>query len=126
MTLSSLSGIIVGAVLVYAGVSKLLSWRSWMAAAKRLRVPRPLAAVVPVGEMVVGFGVVVAGSWRDMALLVAAGMLVVFTAILLVHMRSDDRPPCLCFGGASQRPIGARDIVRNFMLLVLVLVAIAS
>ena len=53
-------------------------------------------------------------------------MLMAFTGLLAVHLRRDNRPPCACFGGASQRPIGARDIVRNILLLALVFVAIAS
>ena len=47
-----------------------------------------------------------------------------FTVLLASQMRHAERPPCMCFGGASQRPIGARDIVRNVSLLVLVLIAI--
>jgi hypothetical protein len=53
-------------------------------------------------------------------------LLAAFTALLAWHLRADERPPCACFGGSSQRPIGARDIVRNIVLLVLVVVAFAS
>jgi hypothetical protein len=77
-------------------------------------------------EVVIGLGVVLGDSWRDQFLLAAGELLVAFTALLAWHLRADERPPCACFGGSSQRPIGARDIVRNFVLLVLVVVAFAS
>jgi uncharacterized membrane protein YphA (DoxX/SURF4 family) len=126
VTLAVLAGTIVGAVLVYAGVAKMLSFGRWLAAARALGVPRALATVVPFFEGVVGLGVVIGGTWTLGFLVVATAMLVIFTVLLGVHMRKDERPPCMCFGGATERPIGARDIVRNIVLLVLVFVAIAS
>ena len=73
-----------------------------------------------------GLGVVLGDAWRTEFLGAAAVMLVAFTGLLGMHLRRDNRPPCACFGGASQRPIGARDIARNIFLLALVFVAIAS
>lgn len=126
MTLAVLAGTIVGAVLVYAGVAKMLSFGRWLVAARALGVPRAPATAVPFFEVVVGLGVVIGGTWTPGFLVVAAAMLVVFTVLLGAHMRKDERPPCMCFGGATERPIGARDIVRNIVLLVLVFVTIAS
>ena len=78
------------------------------------------------GEVIIGLGVVLGDAWRTEFLGAAAVMLMAFTGLLAVHLRRDNRPPCACFGGASQRPVGARDIVRNILLLALVFVAIAS
>jgi len=85
-----------------------------------------VAIVVMMAEVVIGLGVVLGDSWRDQFLLAAGLLLAAFTALLAWHLRADERPPCACFGGSSQRPIGARDIVRNIVLLVLVVVAFAS
>lgn len=126
MNLSSVAAFVVGAVMVYAGVSKVLAGRAWPTSARRLGVPPVVAVAVMTAEIVIGLGVVLGDSWRDGFLLAAGALLVGFTAVLAWHLRSDERPPCACFGGASQRPIGARDIVRNIALLVLVMLAFAS
>lgn len=126
MNVSDISAFVIGAVLVYAGVTKVLAGREWRVSARRLGVPPVVAVAVMIAEVVIGLGVVLGDSRRDLFLLAAAGLLVGFTALLAWHLRSDERPPCACFGGTSQRPIGARDIVRNIVLLVLVIVAIAS
>jgi len=123
---SSVAAAIVGAVFVYAGVSKMLSGREWPKVAMRLGVPRMVAYAVMAAEIAVGLGMVLGDSWRHEFLFAGATLLVAFTALLAVHMRRDERPPCACFGGATRRPIGARDIVRNISLLVLVFVAILS
>jgi uncharacterized membrane protein YphA (DoxX/SURF4 family) len=121
-----LSGAIVGAVFVYAGVSKVLSGRRWPQAARQLGVPPAVAYTVMVAEVVVGLGVVLGGMWQQGFLAAAAVMLLAFTLLLAVRMRDAERPPCACFGATKQRPIGSRDIVRNVSLLVLVMVAFVS
>lgn len=126
MNVAGLTSAIVGATFVYAGVSKLLAGREWPRAARALGVPALVAVVVMVAEIVVGLGVVLGDSWRNEFLVAAGSMLVAFTALLLVQLARGVRPPCACFGGASRRPIGARDIVRNVSLLLLVIVAFLS
>lgn len=124
--LANLAAIVVGAVFVYAGVAKALSGREWPRAASRLGVPRVLAVAVMLAEVVIGLGMVLGDSWREGFLVAGALLLVAFTVLLSKHLRSGHRPPCACFGGASQRPIGARDVVRNVSLLVVVVIAIVS
>lgn len=126
MKLDSLAGAIVGVTFVYAGVSKLLAGREWPRAAERLGVSGVVAYAVMVAEIVVGLGIVLGDSWRGGFLVCGAALLVAFTLLLMRHLRSDDRPPCACFGGNSQRPIGARDVLRNITLLALVFVAFLS
>lgn len=124
MNASTLAATAVGAVFVYAGVAKVLSGSEWPKSAERLGVPKVVALLVMFAEIVIGLGMVLGDSWQR-GFLAAGGMLLVaFTVLLASHMRRADRPPCMCFGGSSQRPIGARDVVRNVSLLVLVLVAI--
>ena len=126
MSISSLAAAVVGAVFVYAGVSKVLAGRQWPASARQLGVPTIVAVIVMIAEVVIGLGMVLGDAWRNGFLVAAAALLVAFTALLLVQLRKDVRPPCACFGGSAQRPIGTRDVVRNVTLLVLVFVAIAS
>lgn len=124
--LANLAAIVVGAVFVYAGVAKALSGREWPRAASRLGVPRVLAVAVMLAEVVIGLGMVLGDSWREGFLVAGALLLLAFTVLLAKHLRSGHRPPCACFGGASQRPIGARDVVRNVSLFVVVVIAIVS
>ncbi|MFZ9705151.1 MAG: MauE/DoxX family redox-associated membrane protein [Ilumatobacteraceae bacterium] len=126
MNLANLAAVVVGASFVYAGVSKLLMGREWPRAAARLGVPTWLAALVVPAEVVIGLGVIVADRLRQGFIVAAGVLLVAFTALLLWHLRSDSPPPCACFGASKQRPIAARDVVRNVVLLVLVLVALGS
>jgi hypothetical protein len=126
MNIAGLASAIVGATFVYAGVSKLLAGREWPRAARALGVPAVVAHPVTFAEIVVGLGVVLGDSWRGRFLAAAALMLGAFTVLLAVQLRRGIRPPCACFGGASQRPIGARDVVRNASLLALVFVAFLS
>ncbi len=126
MNIALLAAAVVGAIFVYAGVSKLLAGRQWPASARQLGIPPFIAITVMIAEMVIGLGVVLGDAWRSGFLGAAAVLLIAFTSLLAFHLRRDHRPPCACFGGASQRPIGSRDIVRNFVLLALVFVAIAS
>ena len=126
MNLANLAAVVVGASFVYAGVSKLLMGREWPRAATRLGVPTWLAALVVFAEVAVGLGVVVADGLRQGFIVAAGVLLVAFTALLLWHLRSDSPPPCACFGASKERPISARDVVRNVILLILVLVALGS
>jgi uncharacterized membrane protein YphA (DoxX/SURF4 family) len=126
MDTSSVSAAVVGAVFVYAGVSKALAGRAWPSAAARLGVPAPVAYATVIAEIVTGLGMVLGDSWRRGFLFAGAALLVAFTVLLSLHLRDESRPPCACFGGSNTRPIGVRDIVRNISLLVLVFVAILS
>ena len=126
MNIPTLAAGVVGAVFVYAGVAKILAGRKWPASARNLGIPPVVASSVMLGEVVIGLGVVLGDAWRTEFLGAAALLLTAFTGLLGMHLWRDNRPPCACFGGASQRPIGARDIARNIFLLALVFVAIAS
>lgn len=124
MNVSTIAAVVVGAVFVFAGVSKVLSGREWPRAAERLGVPAFVAIAVMIAEIAIGLGMVLGDAWQREFLVAGGLLLVAFTALLAKHLRADERPPCACFGGSRQRPIGARDIVRNIVLLVLVIVAI--
>lgn len=112
----------VGAVFVFAGVSKLAIGQEWSVQAHDLGAPPIVARFIPWLEITVGVGLigrVFSGVVNSAALV----MLVAFTLLIgreLVHGR---RPPCACFGRRSAQPIGWSNITRNLVLAALILVA---
>jgi hypothetical protein len=115
------AGVLAGLAFVVAGASKLAD-PSWPAQAAGLGAPRPVAAVLPFVEIAVGAPTAVGlgGPWPPLA---AAALLVAFSALLVVRLRSGRRPPCACFGRWSARPIGWGHVARNAVLLVAALAA---
>jgi hypothetical protein len=118
---SHLAGLVVGLVLVMAGAAKLVS-PFWPTQARELGAPRWSIRVVPWIELGLGALLLVDVGYPAVPL-AAAALLVVFTGLLIVRLGQGRRPPCACFGGMSQRPIGVGAIVRNVVLIVLALVA---
>lgn len=114
---------IVGAVFVFAGVSKLAIGPNWKVQAGVLGVPRVVVPCVPWLEIAVGLGLIgrVISGVVNIAALV---MLVSFTAIIVRQLLRGKRPPCACFGRGSTRPIGWSNVVRNMVLIILILVAV--
>ena len=114
---------LVGAVFVYAGVSKLAIGPDWKVQAGDLEVPRVVVPFVPWLEIAVGLlliGRVISGVANVAALV----MLVSFTAVIVGQLLRGKRPPCACFGRRSTRPIGWSDVTRNMVLITLILVAV--
>lgn len=117
------SGGIVGAVFVYAGVSKLAIGPDWKVQAGDLEVPRVVVSFVPWLEIAVGLlliGRVISGVANVAALV----MLVSFTALIVGQLLRGKRPPCACFGRRSTRPIGWSDVTRNMVLITMILIAV--
>lgn len=113
---------IVGAVFVFAGVSKLAIGQDWLAQARDLGVPRIVAKVVPWLEIVVGLGLI-GRVFSGVANVAAVILLVLFSALIVGQLLRGRRPPCACFGRRSTRPIGWSNVTRNFVLIALILVA---
>ncbi len=107
-----LAAIVVAAVFLLAAVTKLARPASWRAQAADLRVPAPMAAVVPYVEAVIG-ALLLVQFQRQFVAWCAVVVLVSFTGLLAVRLAQGERPPCACFGSWSAQPIGARSIVRN-------------
>lgn len=114
---------IVGAVFVFAGVSKLAIGPEWKVQASDLGVPRIVIPFIPWLEIAIGLGLIgrVISGVVNVAALV---MLVSFTAIIVGQLLRGKRPPCACFGRRSTRPIGWSDVTRNMVLITLILVAV--
>ena len=117
--------LLLGAVFVVSGILKVAAPRDWLAESAALGVPRPVAVVVPVVELLIG-ALLIAQLARRLVAVGAALLLVAFTALLVVRLRQGRRPPCACFGALSTKPIGWGNVVRNAVFLVLALVLVAQ
>jgi uncharacterized membrane protein YphA (DoxX/SURF4 family) len=122
-TIARLAAIVVGAVFVIAAVSKMVAGTTWVAQARELGAPTPVATAVPGIELVVG-ALLVAGIGHPAPAVGAAALLVVFSVAIARQLVDGRHPPCACFGAWSQRPLGEGHLVRNAGLFVLALVAI--
>ncbi len=77
--------------------------------------PRGLAVAVPVIELVLAVGLVLAPGWGGVATLaVLAG----FTTFLVRAFRRGDPLGCGCFGATRPQALGITEVVRNTLLLV--------
>ena len=108
--------VLLGAVFLASGVMKVASPRQWRAQSAGLGVPGAVAPVVPFTELVVG-ALLVAQIARRPVAAVAAGLLVAFSALLVVRLLQGRRPPCACFGAWSSKPIGWGNVARNAVFL---------
>lgn len=112
------ASLVLGAVFVVSGVTKVAAPTQWRAQSADLGVPGPVATVVPFVELAVG-ALLVAQLARSFAAMVAALLLVAFTFLLIVRLAQGRRPPCACFGTLSTKPIGWTNVVRNVVFLAL-------
>ena len=123
-TLSWLMAASVGAAFAWAGANKVTDMQSWHAAARAQSLPRAVATVVPVVEVLLGSALVVMRPTAP-ALGAATVLLLVFTAFLVVQVASGSTVPCACFGARAARPPSGRDVARN-LLMIAALVASAA
>ena len=115
------ASIVLGAVFVVSGITKIAAPAQWRTQSAELGVPRIAVTVVPFLELAVG-ALLVAQLARSFAAVVAALLLVGFTGLLVVRLAQGRRPPCACFGALSTKPIGWSNVVRNVVFLVLAIV----
>jgi len=113
---------IVGAVFVFAAVAKFFMGSNWLLQARDLGVPRALMVFVPWVEFAVG--VALLGRVVPMlTYLLAALLLVAFTALIVSKLLRGQHPQCACFGRRSSKPIGWSNVTRNLLLIALIVVA---
>lgn len=118
------AAVVLAAVFVVAAVTKLAAPSAWVAQAAGLGVPRAVALVVPVVEVVLGAWLLV--QWeRRTAAVAAAGLIAAFSALIAFRLAKGQRPPCACFGSLSARPLGPGALVRNAVLLAAAIAAMA-
>lgn len=117
-TVGVIASVLLGAVFVVAGASKLAAGEQWRTDARNLGAPDIAAVVVPWTELAIG-ALLIVQLWVPWPALAAAVMLVVFSVLLAVRMRDGDRPSCACFGQWSASPIGPTHLARNATFLLL-------
>ena len=115
--------VMLGAVFLTSGVMKVASPRQWRTQSADLGVPCAVATVVPFAELVVG-ALLVAQIARRPVASIAAGLLVAFSALLVVRLMQGRHPPCACFGALSSKPIGWGNVARNAVFLGLAAVVV--
>lgn len=122
--LVAFSSVLLGLTFVLAGAAKLIAGRSWVTEAQVLGAPRAAAHAVPWIELAVGAALVTQLARRPAAA-TAIVLLVVFTALIVTHLRADRHPRCACFGAWSSKPLGTGHVVRNVVLIALGVIALA-
>jgi uncharacterized membrane protein YphA (DoxX/SURF4 family) len=121
-TVGLVASIIVGVAFVAAGASKVAAGRQWPATARDMGAPAVTIPFVPWVELAVG-AALLAQLAVPFPAIAAVGLLVAFTALIVVRLSGDDRPSCACFGSWSTEPIGRVHVVRNAILVLLAVLA---
>jgi hypothetical protein len=122
--------VVVAAAFVVAAVQKLRALPGLRAQVEGFGVPGPLVsasvALLPAAELGTAVALVaIPGS--SVPAFVAAGLLGVFTGVVIGNLSRGRHPPCPCFGAAAtDAPISARTVVRNGWLLALAVIATGS
>ncbi len=129
VTLLILSRLLTSVVLALAGVTKLRSPATLVAAAEALGLSPLLARFVgrclaPLELAIAALLLASATAWIGaVAALVLFGG---FSALIAWNLRRGRRPACACFGETSSRPISAWTLVRNVFFCGLALVVVAQ
>ncbi len=122
MNVALVAAILVGAAFLLAGGAKIAAGPAWPTQAADLGAPSLVVPFVPWLEILVG-AALCAQLARPVAGAVAAGMVIAFSALLVLRLAQGQRPPCACFGSWSAKPLGWQHLARNAVLLALALVA---
>ena len=121
-TVAVFASLVVGAVFLVSGVSKVASPAAWRSSLSGLGLPSWLAAPVPAVELVVG--ALLAAQWQRVVMaVIAAVLLLAFTSLLIRRLAQGQHPSCACFGSLSAKPISAWHVARNGVFLALALLA---
>jgi len=116
------AAVLVAAVLLVAGVSKLAKPLGWRTESAGMGVPSWLAAPVPYVEITLG-AMLLAQVQRPLMAWCAVALFAAFTVLLVVRLAQGKRPPCACFGSLSPSPIGPLHVARNVVFIALAIAA---
>ena len=115
------ASVLLGALFLGAGVTKVANPQQWRAQSAELGVPDAVATVMPYVELSVG-ALLIAQLARRPVAVVAGLLLIAFTTLLVVRLLQGRRPPCACFGAWTANPIGWSNVARNAAFIALALV----
>ncbi|MFM7745677.1 MAG: MauE/DoxX family redox-associated membrane protein [Actinomycetota bacterium] len=124
------AAVVLGLVFLWSGVAKIASREAWQVAGTPFSTGKDTAdrvvrMILPSLEVAVGALL----SLRVVPIpvaIVAAVMLVAFTAALVRVLVTGQRPPCMCFGAVRAKPVSWASVVRNAALIALACVVIAG
>jgi uncharacterized membrane protein YphA (DoxX/SURF4 family) len=119
------ASIVLGAVFLLSGASKVASGPAWRTQARELGAPEPLVPVLPWFEIVLG-AVLAVGVAPLAAGVVALAVLGAFTALIVRRLAAGQRPPCACFGSWSSKPLGPGHLVRNLAFMALAVLVVLA
>jgi hypothetical protein len=121
--------LVVAAVFGVAGIAKLIDRAGAREAVRAFGLPRPLvkpvAAVLPIGELAVAVAVARRGS----AVAGAIGALVLLAAFMTaiaVNLSHGRQPDCRCFGQVHSAPVTARTLARNGVVAALAALVVVA
>ena len=122
---ATIAAALLGGVLAVAGGAKLRRRPATAGAFASMGLPFPgaLATAVPAAELALAALLVVRPRAGGTAALVT---LAVFSAVLARAATSGAGVSCGCFGAAHDRPVAARDLVRNGLLAIAATMALAA
>ncbi|MGE5211694.1 MAG: MauE/DoxX family redox-associated membrane protein [Acidobacteriota bacterium] len=118
----TVASILLGAVFLVSGASKIAAGPAWPAQAQELGAPTMLVRVLPWFEIVLG-AVLVVQVARTVAAVVALVVLGAFTTLIVRRLAQGRHPPCACFGAWSAKPLGPGHVVRNVGFMALAVLA---
>jgi uncharacterized membrane protein YphA (DoxX/SURF4 family) len=123
--LGYLAALILAAIFAWAGIAKLGARRRTARTFRALQLPSPdsLAIAVPVVELALAVGLVLAPGWAAAG---ALALLAAFSVFLARAVRAGVDVGCGCFGSAGNEPVSYVELVRNGLLGLAAAVALAA
>lgn len=114
--------LLLAAVFIVAGLSKLFDLKGAEKAAREFGVPdsvaQPVSYLLPVVEVIIGVMLLFSTvSW--IGALGASLLLLIFVAGMAYQLSKGNAPDCHCFGQLHSEPVGKASLLRNVFLLVL-------
>ena len=116
------SAVVLAAVFLYAGASKLMDPRAAGASLSSLAVPAAVvtARLLPLVEFGVALALLVVPVVGGV---IALAALCAFSAVLAARIRAGSTAPCGCFGATSPEPASSVELLRNALLAALAITA---
>lgn len=110
--IASIMAVALAAILASAAVMKLRALEATTAEFVQLRVPAPriMARSIPGVEIITAVALV---ARPNLGAVVAAGLLIMFTAVLIATIRSGRSVSCGCLGAMSRQPVTVATVARN-------------
>lgn len=120
-----LSALVLAALFTWAGIAKLGARRRTTRTFRSLGLPGAdtLAVGVPVAELALALGLVVVPGWAAAG---ALALLAAFSVFLGNAIRAGVEVGCGCFGSAATDPVSPVELVRNGLLGLAALLALAA